>query len=230
MKDKLIKDFLNLIPCENSELKQIALEKKIKSSLRKKRLFDIIVILLSLPILVPLFLILSIIIKLDSVGSTFYSSRRVGRNGRVFDFYKFRTMRPGADLLKESLMQENESKEGVTFKIKNDPRITRVGKFLRKYSLDELPQLINVLVGDMSLVGPRPPISSEVALYSVSDFKRLHATPGLTCIWQISGRSEIPFHKQVEMDLEYIKNYKLSHDFIILFKTIPAVLKGSGAY
>ena len=127
-------------------------------------------------------------------------------------------------------MKENESKDGVIFKMKNDPRITRCGRFIRKYSIDEVPQFFNVLLGDMSLVGPRPPLPSEVAQYSLDDWKRLNILPGITCIWQISGRSDIPFREQVVLDKEYIRGQGFWKDVLILFKTIPAVLAGKGAY
>jgi lipopolysaccharide/colanic/teichoic acid biosynthesis glycosyltransferase len=124
----------------------------------------------------------------------------------------------------------NESKDGVIFKMKRDPRITRVGRVIRKFSIDELPQLFNVLIGDMSLVGPRPPLPKEVAQYTLEERKRLHVIPGITCIWQVSGRSDIPFRQQVELDKEYIKSRSLWKDFVILLRTIPAVLTGKGAY
>lgn len=132
--------------------------------------------------------------------------------------------------MKAQLMQHNESKDGVLFKMKKDPRITRVGRFIRKFSIDELPQLFNVLIGDMSLVGPRPATPDEVAQYTLEQRKRLHVVPGITCIWQISGRSEIPFEKQVQLDIEYIKSTNVLSDLVILLKTIPAVLSGKGAY
>ena len=154
----------------------------------------------------------------------------MGINGVEFDFYKFRTMLQDADKRKDLLADKNESTDGVIFKIKNDPRITSIGKFLRRSSLDELPQLLNVLKGDMSLVGPRPPIMSEVELYHMPQLKRLHVKPGITCIWQVSGRSNISFERQVEMDVEYLRNRTIWNDVKLLFKTVPAVLLGKGAY
>ena len=130
----------------------------------------------------------------------------------------------------EQRKQLNESKDGVIFKMKEDPRVTGVGRFIRKFSIDELPQLFNVLIGDMSLVGPRPPLPKEVALYTLEERKRLHVTPGITCIWQVSGRSDIPFKQQVELDKEYIKSRSFWKDIGILLKTIPAVFTGKGAY
>lgn len=135
-----------------------------------------------------------------------------------------------ADKMKDQLSEENESKDGVIFKMKNDPRITKVGKVIRKFSIDELPQLFNVLIGDMSLVGPRPPVPKEVAEYTLEDRKRLHIKPGITCIWQISGRSDIPFKQQVELDMKYISSQSLWTDMKILILTIPAVITGKGAY
>ena len=135
-----------------------------------------------------------------------------------------------ADKLKDELKADNESSDGVIFKMKKDPRITRTGKFIRRFSIDELPQLFNVLIGDMSLVGPRPPVPKEVNEYTLEDRKRLHVTPGITCIWQVTGRSDIPFKEQVELDKQYIKSRSLKNDIIILLKTIPAVITGKGAY
>jgi lipopolysaccharide/colanic/teichoic acid biosynthesis glycosyltransferase len=135
-----------------------------------------------------------------------------------------------AEARKNSLMEQNESKDGVIFKIKDDPRITPVGRFLRKYSIDELPQLINVLLGDMSLIGPRPPLPQEVSQYTLEDRKRLNVIPGITCIWQVSGRSDIPFAQQVQMDKKYIASRGFWTDTLILLKTIPAIFTGKGAY
>jgi lipopolysaccharide/colanic/teichoic acid biosynthesis glycosyltransferase len=143
--------------------------------------------------------------------------------------YKFRTMRTDAEKLKEQLIKHNEA-GGVIFKMKRDPRITRVGRILRKLSLDELPQVINVVRGEMSIVGPRPPVPSEVAEYTPADRRRLEARPGLTCLWQVSGRSDIPFERQVSLDVEYIETRSLWQDLVILARTVPAVLLGKGAY
>jgi lipopolysaccharide/colanic/teichoic acid biosynthesis glycosyltransferase len=139
-------------------------------------------------------------------------------------------MRVGADKMKDQLIQQNESKDGVIFKMKNDPRITRVGKYLRRFSIDEAPQILNVFLGDLSIVGPRPPLPREVALYSLEDRKRLHVKPGLTCFWQIQGRSDIPFKDQVRLDLQYISSQSIWMDLWIIIKTVPAVLLGKGAY
>lgn len=144
--------------------------------------------------------------------------------------YKFRSMCPDAETRMREILAKNHHKEGVTFKLRDDPRLTRIGKWLRKCSLDELPQLFNVLTGDMSLVGPRPPLPREVALYSLADRRRLAAKPGITCLWQISGRSNIDFSGQVRLDVRYIETQSLTTDIQILAKTLPAVLGGKGAY
>lgn len=143
--------------------------------------------------------------------------------------YKFRSMLVGADKMKDNLLENNES-GGVIFKMKRDPRITRVGRIIRKLSIDELPQLYNVLKGDMSLVGPRPPVPREVAEYQLSDRRRLEIIPGLTCLWQVSGRSDINFEGQVTLDVQYLESQSLKGDIMLLLKTIPAVLSGRGAY
>ena len=181
-------------------------------------------------ILSPLFLLIALAVKLSSPGPVFFKQVRVGRYGRHFTFYKFRSMRPNADAEKAGLMARNESRDGVIFKMKDDPRITKVGRFLRRTSLDELPQLWNVFIGDMSLVGPRPPVPSEVEKYTLEDRKRLDVIPGITCLWQIKGRSDIPFHEQVRLDKEYILTPGIWKDFVILLKTIPAIIGGKGAY
>jgi exopolysaccharide biosynthesis WecB/TagA/CpsF family protein len=195
-----------------------------------KRLLDISVSLLMLVLLSPLFLVVSVLIYLEDPGPIFYSQIRVGRDGRHFVFFKFRSMVMNADKIKEELMADNESGDGVIFKMKNDPRVTRIGRIIRKFSIDELPQLVNVLKGDMSLVGPRPALPAEVAEYTLDQRKRLHITPGITCIWQVSGRSDIPFSGQVQLDMDYIQSSSFWKDIIILLKTIPAVLTGKGAY
>lgn len=197
---------------------------------RTKRTLDLIAIGISLPITIPIFLICIFSIKINSKGPAFFSQKRVGKNGELFNFYKFRSMVVNAEKLKDDLVNKNESKDGVIFKMKDDPRITKVGKLLRRTSLDELPQLINILKGDMTLVGPRPPVPREVSEYNLNERKRLEVVPGLTCIWQVSGRSEIPFKQQVLMDKDYIRTRSFKQDIKLLFKTIPAVLFGKGAY
>ena len=195
-----------------------------------KRWMDVCGSLAAIILLMPLFLVVAVWLKLDSPGPLIYRQVRVGLHGRPFYFYKFRSMYVDSDARRAALEKANESKDGVIFKMKNDPRITRCGRFIRKYSIDEVPQFFNVLLGDMSLVGPRPPLPSEVAQYSLDDRKRLEILPGITCIWQISGRSDIPFREQVVLDKEYIRGQGFWKDVLILFKTIPAVLAGKGAY
>ena len=195
-----------------------------------KRWMDVCGSLTAIILLMPLFLVVAIWLKLDSPGPLFYRQVRIGLHGRPFYFYKFRSMYTDSEARRAALEKENESKDGVLFKMKNDPRITRCGRFIRKYSIDEAPQFFNVLIGDMSLVGPRPPLPDEVAQYSLDDRKRLDILPGITCIWQISGRSDIPFREQVVLDKEYIRGQGFWKDVLILLKTIPAVVAGKGAY
>lgn len=196
-----------------------------------KRLIDIVASLTALIVLSPLFLVVAICIKSVDGGPVLFFQRRVGQYGREFDFPKFRSMVTNAEALKATLAQQNQHGEaGVTFKMKNDPRVTWIGRIIRKFSIDEAPQLWCVLRGQMSLVGPRPPTVNEVAKYSLSDRRRLDVIPGLTCIWQVSGRGDIPFDEQVKLDVQYIESQSLWLDFIILLKTIPAVLLGKGAY
>ncbi|MGE4488428.1 MAG: sugar transferase [Kiritimatiellales bacterium] len=195
-----------------------------------KRIIDVVCSLVAIVLLLPLFIIVSVLIVLEDGWPVLYIQQRVGMNGRVFNFYKFRSMRRGADKLKSQLMTQNESADGVIFKMKHDPRVTRIGRVLRRFSIDETPQFFNVLAGDLSLVGPRPPLPAEVAQYTLEDRKRLHVKPGLTCLWQIGGRSEIPFEQQVRLDMQYINSRSVWQDIRIMLKTIPAVLFGRGAY
>ncbi|MBP9838451.1 MAG: sugar transferase [Proteobacteria bacterium] len=194
-----------------------------------KRMIDVVISSLLLILLLPFLLFISLLIKLTSPGPIFFKQKRVGLNGRLFTLLKFRSMVKNAEELLATLTDRNEM-NGPVFKITDDPRITPLGKFLRKYSLDELPQLFNVFVGDMSLVGPRPPLPTEVSRYRRKQRKRLSMRPGLTCTWQISGRNNIPdFEKWAELDLEYIDNWSLRRDLELLLKTIPVVISGSGA-
>ncbi len=193
-----------------------------------KRIFDLLVSALALVVLSPLFLILAIAIKLDSSGPVFFRQRRVGLHGRPFWLYKFRSMIVGAEHMLPELQHRNEM-DGPVFKIRDDPRVTRVGRWLRRSSLDELPQFWNVLLGDMSVVGPRPPIPGEVKQYQSWQRKRLAVRPGITCTWQISGRNEVEFEKWMQLDLHYIENWSLWHDLKIVLLTIPAVIRGRGA-
>lgn len=202
----------------------------VAASYALKRICDILLSLAALLFLSPFMFGIAVAVKLTSPGPAIFTQTRVGRFGRHFKFYKFRSMYTDAEARKAALLNRNESADGVIFKIRKDPRITPIGRFLRHSSLDELPQLFNVLTGDMSLVGPRPPLPDEVAGYSLEDRKRLNVIPGITCLWQISGRSDIPFSRQVELDKEYIHSRSFWKDVLILLKTIPAILSGRGAY
>ena len=202
----------------------------VRSSYAMKRMIDVFGSLVGMILLSPVFLGIALAVKLTSPGPVIFAQVRVGRYGRHFRFYKFRSMYVDAEERKKELLAKNESKDGVIFKMKDDPRITKVGKFLRRASLDELPQLWNVFIGDMSLVGPRPPVPKEVQEYTLEDRKRLDVIPGITCLWQINGRSEIPFHEQVRLDKEYIIAPGFWKDVKILLKTIPAIIGGKGAY
>jgi lipopolysaccharide/colanic/teichoic acid biosynthesis glycosyltransferase len=195
-----------------------------------KRALDIVVAATLLVLLAPLLAVVALIIKLTDGGPVLFWQTRVGRWGREFAFPKFRSMVPNAAALQDQLLAENDHRVGVTFKMRNDPRMTRIGRVIRKLSIDELPQLWCVLKGEMTLVGPRPPVPREVEQYSLADRRRLDATPGLTCIWQVSGRSNIPFPRQVELDVQYIESQSLWLDFKLLLRTIPAVLLGRGAF
>jgi len=194
-----------------------------------KRALDIFASVVALALLSPLFALIALLIKIEDGGPIIFVQKRVGKFGREFRMYKFRSMCLDAEARLQELLVKNHHKEGVTFKIKDDPRLTRTGKWLRRFSFDELPQFFNVLRGDMSLVGPRPPLPREVALYSLADRRRLAAQPGITCFWQISGRSEIDFSGQVKLDMNYIESQNFLVDVKILMKTVPAVLSGKGA-
>ncbi|HEX9645153.1 MAG TPA: sugar transferase [Acidimicrobiia bacterium] len=194
-----------------------------------KRIVDVTIAVAALVVLAPLFAAAAVAVKLTSPGPVFYSQPRVGRNGEIFAFRKFRSMYVGADEHKDNLRDLNEA-QGPIFKMKRDPRVTRVGRLLRRLSLDELPQLAHVLSGKMSLVGPRPHLPEEVAEYGPLDYRRLSVKPGITCIWQVSGRSELDFDTWVALDLEYIDRWSLWLDLKLIGKTIPAVLSGRGAY
>lgn len=193
-----------------------------------RRLIDIVLSGCALLALAPVFATTALAIKFEDRGPVFFRQSRVGYRGRLFGMWKFRSMVVNAERLKDLLLAQNEMAAGVTFKMKHDPRVTRVGRFIRKYSIDELPQFWNVLRGDMALVGPRPPVPREVALYSPEDRQRLLAKPGLTCFWQVSGRNEIDFAGQVRLDVAYIQSASLWLDCQLLCRTIPAVLFGKG--
>jgi lipopolysaccharide/colanic/teichoic acid biosynthesis glycosyltransferase len=205
-------------------------ERNMKQLLFVKRMLDILISGTAILVASPFFLIVAICIYVENPGPVFYMQTRVGLNGRTFPFYKFRSMVMNADQMKDELLAQNESEGGVIFKMKKDPRVTRTGRFIRRFSIDEMPQFLNVLLGDLSIVGPRPPVPREVAEYTLEDRKRLHVKPGLTCFWQIQGRSEIPFDEQVRLDLQYIRSSGPLSDLAIMFKTVPAVLFGKGAY
>jgi lipopolysaccharide/colanic/teichoic acid biosynthesis glycosyltransferase len=209
----------------------------VSSSRFLKRVLDVTAAGAVLVVLAPLLLVVAWMVRRDG-GPVFFRQIRVGNGGREFGMLKFRSMVVNAEARLAELMALNEKQDGVTFKMKNDPRITRVGRFIRRTSIDELPQMINVLRGEMSLVGPRPPLPREVALYSVEDRRRLLATPGVTCLWQvgeregklfeIGDRNQIEFPEQVELDVRYIESQSVWKDLLILLKTVPAVLLGKG--
>lgn len=193
-----------------------------------KRCTDVVLSSLAVLFLLPLLLVIALVIKLDSPGPVFYVGERIGKKGRVFRCFKFRTMVTGADRLKESLAAQNE-RQGILFKMTNDPRVTRAGKFLRKYSLDELPQFINVLRGEMSMVGPRPPVASEVKQYELEHLRRLEVLPGLTGLWQVRARQDPSFERYVALDLAYVENWSLWLDMKILVRTAEVVMRGTGS-
>jgi len=194
-----------------------------------KRVFDIVVASFALVLLVPIIPLIAVMIKLDTSGPVFFRQQRVGRRGRVFHFYKFRSMFTGADERKKELEALNEQ-DGPVFKVRSDPRVTNVGRFLRRSSLDEIPQIFNVVKGEMSIVGPRPPVPSEVERYHPWHRRRLEVRPGITCLWQISGRSHLSFDEWMRLDMEYLKHRNFRTDLLIFFKTIPAVIARRGAY
>ncbi len=192
-----------------------------------KRAFDTVFSVLTLLVLSPLLVAVAIAIKLDSPGPVFYTSERIGKKGVLFRCIKFRTMVRDADTRRAEVMHMNE-RDGVLFKISDDPRVTRLGRFLRKYSLDELPQFFNVLVGDMSIVGPRPPLACEVVNYDLSHLRRLNVTPGITGLWQVQGRQDPSFTRYVSLDVTYIDNWSVWLDFKIILRTIAVVFTGTG--
>lgn len=194
-----------------------------------KRLFDLGVSLAGLALLLPVIPVIAVMIKLDSPGPVFFRQYRVGRGGRIFRFYKFRSMYREAEREKNKLEALNEQ-DGPIFKLKSDPRVTTVGRFLRRSSLDEIPQIFNVVRGEMSVVGPRPPLPSEVAHYQPWHRMRLEVKPGITCLWQISGRSHLSFDEWMRLDMEYLKHRSFMIDVMIFLKTIPAVIARKGAY
>ena len=215
------------------EVKKVKLDpSKVKGRLvyhTVKRGFDILASGVALVLLSPLFGVLTVKIKKEDGGPAFYSQTRIGKNGKPFKMWKFRSMVVNADKMVEQLEEQNEI-DGAMFKIKDDPRVTKIGHVIRKYSLDELPQLWNVLKGDMSLVGPRPPLPMEVEDYTPYDKSRLTVTPGCTGLWQVTKRNDADFDEMVELDLEYINNSSLWFDFKILLKTVGVVIHPNSAY
>lgn len=194
-----------------------------------KRLFDIVAATCGIVILSPLMIIITVLIKAEDHGPVFYKQVRVGKNGKTFKMYKFRSMFVNADKILDRLKDQNDV-DGPMFKMKDDPRVTKIGHFIRKHSLDELPQFLNVLKGDMSLVGPRPPLPSEVAEYSEYDKQRLFVTPGCTGLWQATERNEVGFNEMVQLDIEYIQKASFSFDLWIIWKTVEIIIKPNGSY
>jgi len=195
-----------------------------------KRLLDIVGGLAGCVFFAPILAIVAVLIKIEDGGPVFFRQLRIGKGGKPIYIWKLRSMVLNAEEIKKQLEAENQHAEGVTFKMKRDPRITKVGRWIRKLSLDEAPQVWSVLKGDMALVGPRPPVPQEVQKYNSFELRRLTVKPGLTCLWQIGGRSDIDFSGQVRLDLQYIYSESIWKDIKILFLTIPAVLMGRGAY
>ena len=195
-----------------------------------RRAFDVAVASVGLAVASPVLVCAAVAVKATSPGPVFFRQVRVGRGGRHFAIYKFRSMYADAEQRRAQLESQNESRGGVTFKVKRDPRITPVGRVLRKFSIDELPQLLNVLDGSMTVFGPRPPIPSETAKYGSRERRRLEVTPGLTCFWQVQGRSDLTFDEQVSLDIAFIDTATVKDELRILAKTLPAVLTGKGAY
>jgi exopolysaccharide biosynthesis polyprenyl glycosylphosphotransferase len=193
-----------------------------------KRVIDIAVSSVALMLLLPFFAIAGVVIKLDSPGTVFYSSKRIGRKGRTFRCFKLRTMKQDADKMRHELAHLNE-RDGILFKVSNDPRVTRLGALLRKYSLDELPQFFNVLIGDMSLVGPRPPLEAEVEKYDIAHLRRLDVLPGMTGLWQVEARQDPSFDSYISLDTAYVENWNLLLDARILLRTVGVVLSGTGS-
>jgi len=194
-----------------------------------KRIIDILLSLIGLILFSPFFILVSILIKIDSKGPIIFTQTRVGKEGKLFKIYKFRTMCVNAEQIRSHLQNKNDM-ENVLFKIKDDPRITFVGKYLRKTSIDELPQLWNVVKGEMSLVGPRPALPEEILKYSTKDLQRLKVKPGCSGLWQIMGRNDLSFESMIRLDLEYINNIKFKNDILIIYKTFGVMRTGKGAY
>lgn len=224
-----IRESKKIIKDQNTPMQQIQINNN-KLYLVSKRIIDIIFSLLGIILLFPICIIIAFLIKLeDRKGSVIFKQVRVGENGKTFRIYKFRSMITNAEELKLLLVHQNEA-SGPVFKMKQDPRVTKFGRLIRKTSLDELPQLINVLKGEMTLVGPRPPLPEEVEKYSSYEMQRLRVTPGLTCYWQVNGRSNISFEQWIEMDLKYINERNLFLDIKLIYKTIFVLFGSRNAY
>ncbi|MEK3911535.1 sugar transferase [Paenibacillus sp. FSL H7-0331] len=233
---KIVPDLYNLVmsTVQIGNINSLPVVTLVKTPMRGlglacKRLIDIVASSLLILLILPVFLITAIAIKMDSKGSIIYKQQRIGKNGKRFYMLKFRSMVTNADALLKQIQNQNEV-DGIAFKMKEDPRITKVGRFIRKYSIDELPQLFNVLIGNMSLVGPRPPLPYEVERYGDWEWRRLEVLPGITGLWQVSGRSDLSFQQWMNLDIYYIENWSIAFDIKILLKTLPVVLKGEGAY
>ena len=194
-----------------------------------KRIFDFMAAICGVIILSPVMLVIAILIKVEDHGPVFYKQVRVGKNGKTFKMYKFRSMFVNADQMLAKLKEQNDV-EGPMFKMRDDPRVTKIGHFIRKHSLDELPQFLNVIKGDMSLVGPRPPLPSEVAEYSDYDKQRLYVTPGCTGLWQATERNEVGFNEMVQLDIQYIQRASFMFDLWIIWKTVEIIMKPNGSY
>lgn len=202
----------------------------LKSGPLLKRSFDVLASLMFMIVLGPIVLVAAALVRLEDGGPAFLVQMRVGRHGRQFKMYKLRSMVVNSDDRVRDFFSKNKHARGVTFKMQNDPRLTRVGRWIRKFSIDELPQLFNVFRGEMSIVGPRPPLPREVVQYTAFERRRLEVTPGLTCFWQIEGRSDLDFREQVKLDLKYIQTQSFVGDLVILLRTAPAVICCRGAY
>ena len=213
---------------EMVESNKLSTNKKVKIYEISKRGIDIVGSLAGITLLSPLYLVVAIWIKLDSKGPIIFSQERVGLNGKRFNMYKFRSMVVNAEELKEKLAKQNERK-GPMFKIKEDPRVTKIGKFIRKTSIDELPQLINILKGEMSIVGPRPSLPKEVEQFEDWMMTRLEVKPGLTCFWQVQGRDDIPFEEWMELDVKYVRERNLLLDIKLILKTFTVLLGDKNA-
>lgn len=215
------------------ESKAVLLNKdKIKSHFvyhGMKRLFDIVAATCGIVVLSPLMIIIAVLIKAEDHGPIFYEQIRVGKNGKTFKMYKFRSMFVNTDKMLDKLKEKNDV-DGPMFKMKNDPRVTKVGHFIRKHSLDELPQFLSVIKGDMSLVGPRPPLPSEVSEYSDYDKQRLYVTPGCTGLWQATERNEVGFNEMVQIDIQYIQRASFIFDLWIIWKTVEIIIKPNESY